>query len=81
MQEWEAVFLDEPRLYEPAEIVFRGQKCQTSHISHIEKIDGGDPVRYRVRTMSGGVYVGSLENEVTSSGEPDYDPCDQGVYS
>ncbi|MEN6519813.1 MAG: hypothetical protein ABFD46_01485 [Armatimonadota bacterium] len=81
MPEWEAVFLDEPRLYEPADIIFRGQKCQTSYISSIEKIDTAGPVKYRVRTMSGGVYLGSLENAGTSTDESDYDSWDQGVYS
>ncbi|MEN6370711.1 MAG: hypothetical protein ABFD64_01730 [Armatimonadota bacterium] len=81
MPEWEAVFLGEPKLYESADIIFRGQKCQTSHISSVEKIDTAGPVRYRVRTMSGGVYVGSLETARPSTDEPDCDSWDQGVYS
>jgi len=67
MQEWEAIFLDTPRLFEPAEIIFRGQKCQTSHISHIELLEDDVQPKYRVKTISGGLYVGPVEDEASLS--------------
>lgn len=76
MSEWEAIFLDVPKLYEPVEVIFRGQKCQTSHVSRIEIIEDNDTVNYRVRTMSGGVYVGPVGRECevdTTSNEANTD--------
>ena len=63
MQEWEAIFLDTPRLYECVDVLFRGKKCQTSHIASVEKLEGTEPLQYRVRTMSGGLYVGPVGTE------------------
>lgn len=63
MQVWETVFLNTPRLFETVDVYFRGRKCQTSHISTVETIEGTDPVQYRVKTMSGGVYIGPIGTE------------------
>lgn len=65
MQEWDAVFLEIPRLYESADIIFRGKKCQTSHISSVETVEGTEPMNYRVKTMTGSVYIGPVATEET----------------
>lgn len=82
MPEWEAVFLDTPRLFEPAEIIFRGQKCQTSHISHIEILEEDEQTKYRVKTMSGGLYVGPVGDEaLLSITDTDKEAGDKELYS
>jgi hypothetical protein len=86
VQEWEAIFLETPRLYESVNVLFRGQKCQTSHIANIQIVDGTYPVQYRVKTMSGGVYVGPVSSDVGPSAHIldagfDTDEMDPGTYS
>jgi hypothetical protein len=63
MQEWEAVFLDTPRLYETVPVFLLGKRYETSHIMSVETLDGTDPISYRVKTMSGGIYVGPIGSE------------------
>jgi hypothetical protein len=86
VQEWEAVFLETPRLYESVNVLFRGQKCQTSHIANIQTVEGTDPVQYRVKTMSGGVYIGPVSGDVGLSAHImdagfNADEMDPGTYS
>ena len=75
MQEWEVIFLDVPRLYESVEVFFDGKRYPTSHITTIETVAGTDPPHYRVRTISGGQYVGPVgtEDDVTVA-EPEAEP-------
>lgn len=72
MQEWETVFLETPRLFETVPVFLMGKRYETSHISSIEVIESVEPMSYRVKTMSGGIYIGPVGAEPTPTESTDY---------